>query len=140
MVDSTGEWFRLMSLQFVPQVPVYLVWLVGMLLALTRWRRHPIPSLLALIAFTLFLMSAISGTLLSNWAILGDHPNLERGWLLSAISLVRTGISTVAWILLLLALFGWRTPPPPRRILRSEPIDDVLPAAPDLGIRKDRPE
>jgi hypothetical protein len=137
-MDSTSDLLRLLWMQFLPQVPLYLVWLVGMLLALTRWRRHPTPSLLALIAFALFLMSAISGTLLFHWALTVDRPHLERELLFSAISLGRLIISAVAWVLVLLALFGWRTLPPPR-MPRSESLEDVLPAVPDHGIRKDRP-
>ncbi len=36
------------------QVPVFLVWLVGLVLALVRWKRHPKVSLLTCIAFVMF--------------------------------------------------------------------------------------
>jgi hypothetical protein len=138
MVDSTSEIFHLLWTQFLPQLPLYLVWLIGMFLALVRWRRHPTPSLLALIAFILFLTSAISGTLLFAWVLWQrDSTEITRGWMFSFIALGRTVVNTGAWVLLLLALFGWRTPPQPRRVPRYEPIEDVQPAPADTGIRKD---
>ncbi len=65
-MESSSDFFlRLAWTQFLPQLPIYLVWLIGLLLALVNWRRHPRPSLLAFIAFVLFLVSAMTGTLLT---------------------------------------------------------------------------
>jgi hypothetical protein len=127
--------------QFLPQLPVYLVWLIGMLLALVRWRRHSMPSLLALIAFILFLVSSMTATFLSVWVFSQrDNPDINRAWMFTILGLVRTAVSTVAWVLLLLALFGWRTPPRVRRLPREADLDTALPAVPDTGIRHGRPE
>jgi hypothetical protein len=139
-MESSSDFFlRLAWTQFLPQLPVYLVWLIGLFLALVRWRRHPVPSLLALIAFILFLVSSMAGTLLTVWVMsqMGNR-DIDRAWMSSLIALGRIAVGTVAWILLLLALFGWRTPPQPRHRPREEPLDTVLPAVPDTGIREGR--
>jgi hypothetical protein len=140
MESSNSIVLQLLWTQFLPQLPVYLVWLIGMLLALVRWRRHPVPSLLALVAFTLFLMSAMTATLLHVWVMSEMDLELSRAWMFSLIALGRTAVGTVAWVLLLLALFGWRTSPPPWPRPREDALDTALPAVPDTGIRQGRPQ
>ncbi len=44
----------------VGAAPVFLVWLIGILFALTRWRRHPKVSLIALIALGGYLLSTLA--------------------------------------------------------------------------------
>jgi hypothetical protein len=142
--NPASEFFLRLWTQLLPQLPLYLVWLIGLFLALVRWRRHPMPSLLATIAFVLFLVGAMVGTLLFAWVLSQQHDAAWRaevvGWMISLIALGRTAVSTVAWVLLLIALFGWRSLPSTSRVPRYEPIDEVQPAAPDTGIRTDRPE
>jgi len=143
MAESSSDltWLWMAWSYFLPQLPFYLVWLVGMLLALVRWRRHPTVSLLALLAFILFLTASMVGTFLSVWALVlqRDSTDVNRAWTLSLITLGRTVAGTVAWILLLLALFGWRTSLQPRHRPREDTLDTALPAVPDTGIREDRP-
>jgi hypothetical protein len=142
MAESSSDltWLWMAWSFFLPQLPFYLVWLIGMLLALLRWHRHPTASLLALLAFILFLTSSMVGTLLSVWVTSQmGNPDINRAWMYSLITLGRTVAGTVAWILLLLALFGWRTSLQPRPRPREDTLDTALPAVPDTGIREDRP-
>src|SRR5262249_40614246 len=136
-------WVGLLSLYLI-QLPLYGVYLVGLILALARWRRHPTVSLLAAAAFAIFLLKAPFFTFLRAWLPLylreDRGVNFETvGWALSAVNGIDLLLSAAAWVLLLFALFGWRTPPQPIRVPRYDDVEDALPAT-DTGIRKDRPE
>jgi len=82
------------------QTPVYVVWIVGVILAIVSWKKHPSVSLVALIAFVMLFLLAIV-TLLSavRTGVNGMRPGLA---FLEA--LIRAG----AWGLVLGAVFGWR--------------------------------
>jgi hypothetical protein len=106
--------------------PSLIVWLVGIGLALARWRRHPRVSLLSLIAFAVLIVATTTGRFLITWLPLTMQ---ESGWTMAqigsasvAISAATTMVNTLAWILVLCSIFGWRAgqqqqsfvaPPPP---------------------------
>ncbi len=98
------EWFALL--------PVLMVWLVGIVLALVRWRQHPRASLLALIAFL-----GLAGTAAANTYVNAAFPLILRSAGLLALPLATAGalrtmlqnlVSVVWWVLLLIALFARR--------------------------------
>ncbi len=100
-------------ISFIPvilvQLPLYLVWLVGIILAIAFWRRHPRVSLLTIIALVLFLLEGISGlafTLATPFLVRGAIANYMA--LNGILSVVQGIVSLIAWIILLVALFGWR--------------------------------
>jgi hypothetical protein len=97
---------------YLTQLPVILVWLIGLVLSLVYWRRHPTVSLLAIVAIVGFLITSLIGTYLSVWLPLILQ---ERGWsigqigmLLTARSIIGSLVSAVLWALLLAAIFGGR--------------------------------
>ena len=108
----------------LPQFPIYLIVLIGIALAISRWRKHPAVSRLTLIALSVWLVVSIVDTILSVWA-----PTLrDQGWTYSEITqfiMVKSYFSmfvrAIVWVLTLMAIFGWRgeqasvtsTPPPP---------------------------
>ena len=92
------------------QLPVVLVWLIGFVLSLVYWRRHPKVSLLTFIAIAGFLASSLIGTYLSVWLPVTLQ---ERGWSVSQIGvaiasrgIISSLVSAVLWGLLLTAIFG----------------------------------
>jgi len=95
--------------QFLFEVPLYIVWAVGAILCLVRWRRHSTVSLLALIAILLFFLLSITGTL-----TVFVLPVIWRGSL-APLTTIRTIVqvfgSVIGWMLLLAAVFGWRSEP-----------------------------
>ena len=126
------EYFGLLT-QYAYQVPYYLAWLAGMVLCLVRWQKHPMVSLLALLAFTLFFVQSLIGTAVWWWLIVQRQ---QAAWSESQFSLylalqggIRTAVSTAGYVLLLVALFGWRGS---RHMptTRGKPLPEV---APDLG-------
>lgn len=97
---------------YAPQIPLYLVWFIAMILAFVYLGRHPAVSLLVLAAMSLLIVQSVVGTFLAYWIQFQMEP---REWTvakmasyLAVVALVRTAVSTGAWILLVVAIFGWR--------------------------------
>ena len=119
---------RRLLLMFVEHFPLGVIWTVGIVLALRRWRQHPQMSLLVIIAFGLELARSVFGTLADFWIRLqmqsADRMTgevLMNGlWILFY---VRWGVDICAWTLVLIALFRWRHLP---RRLRG-PDGEYLP-------------
>ena len=92
--------------------PLMVVLLVGVVVALVTWRRHPQVSLLALIAFALQLIQIGGGSLFWYWvttqASFYQGGGQQRRWLLDMASLGQVCLSAVAWALILFAVFRWR--------------------------------
>jgi hypothetical protein len=96
----------------VVQLPVLLVWLVGVILAFIYWGRHPKVSLLFVTGAMILFVRLVVGT----WAGTSLPLILRQGGMaVTRISLVQLGtqvllslIGAVAWGLLLGAVFGWR--------------------------------
>ena len=94
------------------QLPVLLMWLVGVVLAVVHWRRHPKVSLLFLIATLTLFVRLVAGT----WVGIGLVRILRQGGMgITNAGLVQLGsraflslMGAVAWGLLLAAVFGWR--------------------------------
>ena len=93
----------------VPLVPFLIIYLVGMVLSILRWRSHPTRSRLALIAFALYL-ARLFGNVATNWLTIRRE---DFGWdtrtfalNLGIIHSIDVLVAIVAWILLLIALFS----------------------------------
>ena len=82
------------------QLPVYLVWLVGIILALVGWKKHPSVSLVALIALVLLFCLAFATQLFTV-----RH---GVGWGQVGVAFIEALIRAGAWGLVLAAIFGWR--------------------------------
>lgn len=96
------------------QLPIILVWIVGLVLALIYRQRHPKVSALAFISILgLFIMLVIS-TYTSVWLSLGLHSQgispSQIGITLAVRGIVTSLISTVFWALLIAAIFIGRKP------------------------------
>ena len=94
-------------------VPFLIVYCVGIVLALLFWNRHPAVSILCIVAFLILLGSQVLGIGTQFWmtgATSRGMSSPEIGQLLSIMGIVRAVLATVAWTLLLTALFGWRSP------------------------------
>jgi hypothetical protein len=97
---------------YLVQLPLYLVWLAGIILSIVFWKKHPTVSLLSLIALVGLLIISIVGVYASTWlpiALRSQGMSTGRiGVELGIISIVSSLFSTAFWILLVIALFGWR--------------------------------
>ena len=98
---------------YLLQLPLYVVWLVGIILSMTRWQRHPKVSLTALTAFSVLFIESLIGTLLSYNLprLLSEGGRLDGEHVALVIHVVwfgRTIFHAGLWGLVLAALFGWR--------------------------------
>ena len=98
---------------YLLQLPLYIVWLIGIILSMTRWQRHPKASFAALAAFSLLFVESLIGTLLSyNLPRLlaeGRHIDGEHiALILNVLWFGRTILHAGLWGVVLLAIFGWR--------------------------------
>ena len=82
------------------QAPIYLVWLVGVILALANWKKHPSVSLAALIGFVILVLLA----LFTQLTTVRHGVNWSQAGIAFLEALIRAG----AWGLVLAAIFGWR--------------------------------
>ncbi len=83
-----------------PHLPLYLVWLAGIILALVRWRQHPRASLLTVIALGVFILDAVLGVLTNLWVqqvvqAARSGSGLSVGEQLAIISIVRSAVDAL---------------------------------------------
>ena len=94
------------------QLPAFIAWTVGVVLAITNWRKHPRVSLFTVIALAIFATSALCGTGVSvpttTSAMRGEIEVAQLGSLLLASNLAFALLNAVAWGFLLAAIFRWR--------------------------------
>jgi hypothetical protein len=100
-------------IQFLTWLPLYLLWMVGIILALVRWQRHPKVSILAGLAFLILIVNGMASTMTMAWlpGYLQSAQNYSAEQLGQVLSVVRVFfnlVSAVAWSLILVAIFGER--------------------------------
>jgi hypothetical protein len=95
----------------ITNLPFLLVYVAGILLALFRWSNHPKVSAISLGAFGLLLVSLIVKLGFMLWLIGNQESGMgmvQRFVLLRWINLSVVFLELLGWVLLLIALFGWR--------------------------------
>lgn len=95
-------------------IPELLVFIVGIILSIVFWKRHPGVSLLCLIAFLIFLGNLLLGSGMNYWIMNGREngsPITDIAGVMGVVTLCRVTFGTIGWILFLTALFGWRPLP-----------------------------
>ncbi len=95
-----------MLLAFLGEIPIAICWLVGGYLACTRWTLYPRVSRCALGAIGV----EVGGLVFVNAALVWIMTRGGPSQLWPLVSLSWLLASTVSWILLLRAAFGWRPP------------------------------
>ena len=96
----------------IVQSPILLVWLVGFVIAVARWRKHPKVSALTIAALVLYFLGA-SGNTLASRALTGAFQGLGLGMpstlMWTAVRLGLAAVKATAWALMLVAVFAWRS-------------------------------
>ncbi|KAB8143742.1 hypothetical protein F8S13_07475 [Chloroflexia bacterium SDU3-3] len=97
--------------QLVSTVPLLVIWIIGLVLSLTRMgqdRRYQLTA----VAFGIFLLAGLagsfSGVLIASVAARSDITTAS--WVIGLFGLAIMAVNCVGWVLLLLALF--RRPAP----------------------------
>jgi len=100
--------------QLAYSIPLFLVWLVGFILAIITWKKHAKASLLTMIAMVIFTINQVISTLLSFLPVYLHNMSGMKISTIGTITLIANIVlivfATVAWILLILALFLRRKP------------------------------
>lgn len=100
------------AISYAIQIPTALTLLAGVVLALVFWRRHPMVSLFALIAFAVVLGDILVGPALSvglSQLLMrtdADAHRFEIAW--TALAAVRNLVLACTWGLMVVCVFGWR--------------------------------
>jgi hypothetical protein len=118
----TGGGFRMMEPMSGPTLwswlldlsvlPIYAVWLVGIIVALVRWSRHPQVS--AIVAASLVgllvlnLAMRVGSSMIISAAQSSGQPLASIGVYLGILGVATSLLRAGAWSALLIALFGWR--------------------------------
>ena len=99
----------------VIQLPVLLVWLIGSILAIVFWKRHPKVSLFAMIGVCGLLLLTLITTYLNLWLplMLSDRgvSATQIGITLGIKGIVTSVLSACFWVMIFVAIFGWRKKP-----------------------------
>ncbi|MEJ2710449.1 MAG: hypothetical protein P8074_22750 [Anaerolineales bacterium] len=93
---------------YLIQIPVFLVWLVGLAIAVIRWRRHPRVSLLVTSGLLLFFLRALTVPLFRLWIQQRAAETFQVGIQFSALNLGSALVGALAWVLILAAVFSQR--------------------------------
>ncbi len=92
--------------------PVYIVWIVGIVIAAARWTRHPRVSLLAICGLVVLLIQDSLWTLINPWlqmtVLRGGIRMTQLSLVLGVIGFVGSLIRALGWGLVLGALFSTR--------------------------------
>lgn len=120
---------------FIGQIPLYAVWIAGIVIALMRRRKHPRTSRLTVIALAVILIMALLQALLNisiPRLISGNGwSTAQIGVLFSTIGVVSSLIHAAMWGLILWAIFGERG---------EQPVTFGTPGTPPtFGERRDQP-
>jgi hypothetical protein len=104
---SPWTWFADVTI-----IPIYAIWLVGIVVALARWSSHPRVS--AIIAASLASMLVLGVGLRFGTAMIlngtrgAGQSTASVGVYLGILALVASLLRAGAWAAVLIALFGWR--------------------------------
>ena len=92
-------------------IPSFIIYMTGLVLALTRWNRHPKVSMFAAGGFALMLFSLLiyAGLMYCQLNYRNGAP-ADFAQILGIVTFAGRGISAIAWIMLLFAVYGWRHP------------------------------
>ena len=82
---------------------------IGMVIALFRWKRHPPVSLLAFSGFGISALGSIVNAGLITWISTRASGMEQRAYAFYASSGLYIFMSAIATILLICAVFGWRS-------------------------------
>jgi hypothetical protein len=119
MLES-NFWFDALR-RLAPMAPVFLLWILGIIVAIARWRKHPGVSAAALAACLLAMLQvalSVAGTYwiqsrMENMMLWGGPQDVqaEVDRYVTLGSLLSSALNAFAWAFILMAAFGWRSHP-----------------------------
>jgi hypothetical protein len=102
-------------LRFLPLLPLYFLWLLGIVLAMVRFRRHPTVSVLTALACAILIVNSMASVFANTWLqgyLLGRSFSTEQvANIMVMVGVFFNLVSAVAWALVLVAIFAERHRP-----------------------------
>jgi hypothetical protein len=100
---------------FLNRLPLFILWFIGFVLAIVRWKRNGRASLFALIGIFILSISTFFYTLFPSLLNelakdYSENRNIMR-FIFSSMSVIPF-LDTLGWIFVLLAIFSGRKPEP----------------------------
>jgi hypothetical protein len=106
------EVLKAIFFNLVTTTPIFIVWAIGIVLALSRWRRHPRASQFTIVALIVMIVVTVATRIIY---ILLPMTMRSSGWsptemaiIYNVIGIGSTLIQAIAWAMILWAIFGWR--------------------------------
>jgi hypothetical protein len=96
------------GLAILAQIPVLIVWLVGIVLAVARWSRHPRVSLIAVIGLAILAVQAVLSSFVFPWlqvALMRSMAFPRMGLLATVAQAFGALVRALGWGLVLAAVF-----------------------------------
>jgi len=84
-------------------IPMF-VWVIGLTLAIVRWRKSPRKSILVLIGLSIMLLGGLTD-ILQNYISVNIHHMMNYISLLSVFSIAGVFFNTLGWVLCIIAIF-----------------------------------
>ena len=105
-------------LSLLPSLPLYLIWIIGLVLSIVHWKKHSRVSLFTFISLSILLVLSLISVFLELWlpinAFNEGFSAREIGIIWMRIKVIASVISSIAWSMLFVAIFGGR-----KQILKS---------------------
>jgi len=130
-------------------MPYFVVYLIGLILAVTRWHRHPRASTFAFWGFLILIADGVVMSALQVWllnsVVSSNMSGSQTSTYSSIIGAARTLINSVGFALLVAAIFVgrrdesqplFREPPP--ELPQDRPPEIPRASEPQTGIRERR--
>jgi hypothetical protein len=97
------------------QIPIYIVWITGIILAIVNIKKMPKVSILTLIALVLFLITSVISSIVNvyypTWAMKSGIPTSQMGLFFIVKGIIGVVFSLACWVMILIAIFSKRRTP-----------------------------
>jgi len=111
-------------------IPYYVIWLGGILYAIVYRKKHPRASLFAGAALGIMLLNSLVSAVISSYfqyqSFNGQASVTQYAQRLQMMSFISIPFGMLSWLLLLVAVFGWKNLSEPEALNSNQPQDILL--------------
>lgn len=84
-------------------IPMF-VWVIGLVLAIARWRKSPRKSILVLIGLSIMLLGGITD-IMQNYVAVSTHMMTNYVMMIQVFAIAGVFLDTLGWVLCIIAIF-----------------------------------
>lgn len=89
---------------YIPVCLPMFVWVIGLILAIVRWRKSPRKSILVLIGLSIMLLGGITD-IVQNYISVNIHHMMNYISFVHIFSIAGVFLDTLGWVLCIIAIF-----------------------------------